>query len=525
MNTAHKYKIELIALHITGICSHKCPMCYIADEHHKPEHPSLSDLLRIVDELANAEVAEIVLLGGDPATYPFLIELIKYIHSKGIAITILSNTLTFSNSSIEETSKYIGAFETTIHHYIPEKHDEFCRKSGAYNLVVGQLRKASQLKVKTGIAINVIPEISDKIYELVYRIVKIEKVQLDYIVVQRIVPFGRALNSSQFTLTRKHAEQALRGIKKVDTLLGIQITVEDPFPLCVLPENVKKYMNPCAWGYTKAAINSKGDLSRCGADPRYRLGNIFETPILDIWNNSEILDSFRSKNYLPGRCKVCESIEKCGGGCPLSCEIEKDHGIDYLFLEYEKLDEEIHGEITFSLANEFELSSILQIEWSDFPRYGHVFSVQSLQNWFNHNPKMFWVVKDSRNWVLGYASLVPITKKLFNDICQGKYSSLNEFPENQVLKSTRSDYYHIEVIAMVPSRTSSRAGRYLINSVSNLLIDRKYITTSPITDIGLRLCKFFDFEFVANEVVEGNTYPIFKVEVNKTKLLSKLNRF
>jgi len=521
----YKYKIDTIALHITTVCGHKCPFCYIADEQTKPKHPPLPDLLKIVDELSIAGVKEIVLLGGDPATYPSLFELVKYIKDKGINITILSNTLTFQNHSIEEAAKYIDAFETTIHHISPEKHDEFCKKEGAFSQVVNQLRLASQLNRKTGIAINVIPELSNKIYELVYRIVKIEKVNLDYIIVQRIVPFGRAINSSQFTLTRNHAEQALIEIKKVDSILGIKITVEDPFPLCVLPENVKKYMNPCAWGYTKAAINSKGDLSRCGADPRYRLGNIFEKPLLSIWNNSGILDSFRSRNYLPGRCKICENIEKCGGGCPLSCEIEKDHGIDYLFLEYEKLDEEIHGKISFSNAKEEELSSILQIEWSDFPRYGHIFSVKSIQNWYKHNPKMFWVVKDSRNWILGYATLVPLTKKLFNDICLGKFSSLNEFPEKEVYKRNKSDYYHVEVIAMVPSRTASRAGRYLIKSVSNLLIDKKFVTTSPITEIGLRLCKFFEFNFVTNEIIDGNNYPIYKLEIDKDKLIGKLNKF
>lgn len=525
MTKRTEYKIELAALHITGVCSHKCPTCYIANDLIKPKHPLLLDLLKIVDELAKNEIKEIVLLGGDPACYPNVIELAKYIHEKGIKISILSNTLNFPNTTIEEASKYIDAFETTIHHYIPEKHDEFCSKEGAYNNVVNQLRKASMLNKKTGIAINVIPEISDKIYELVNRIVKIEKVNLDYIIVQRIVPFGRASKSSDFTLSRKHAEQALAGIKKVDKVLNIQISVEDPFPLCVLPENVKKYMTPCAWGYTKVAVNAQGDLSRCGADPRYRLGNIFVDNLKDIWNNSEILKSFRSREYLPGRCRICESIENCGGGCPLSCEIEKDHGIDYLFLEYEKLDEEIHGNITFTKAKEFELSSILQIEWSDFPRYGHVFSVSSLKKWFKYNPNMFWVVKDSRNWVLGYATLVPITKSLHNDICNGKYSSLVEFPDNQVLKSSFSDYYHIEVIAMVPSRTASRAGRFLINNVSHLLINRKYITASPVTDIGIRLCNFFEFEFVTNEVSDTTPYPIYKLVVNKKNLIDKISRF
>jgi len=519
------YNIDLIALHITEVCSHKCPFCYSAIENRRPIHPDIKDLKLIVNEIKKAEVKEISFLGGDPVTYPKVIELAEYVNNSGITCSILSNTLSFPGSSIETASKYFSSFETTIHHVLPEKHDEVCKKNGAYAFVINQLRKAGTLGRRTGIAINIVPEISDKIYDLVERIVSIEKVNLDYIIIQRIIPFGRALNSSNFTITRKQAEKAINEIKKIDQNLNIKITVEDPFPLCVLPDDVIQYMNPCLWGFTKAAINSKGDLSRCGADPRYRLGNIFNSPLLDIWNSSPILQSFRSRNYLPGRCKICFHLDKCGGGCPLSCEIEKDHGIDYLFLEYEKLDKEIHGEISFSNAKEEELSSILQIEWSDFPGYGHIFSVKSIKYWYNHNPRMFWVVKDSRNWVLGYATLVPVTKKLFNEISQGKYSSLNEFPVDEVLKTTNSNYYHIEVLATVPSRTGSRAGRYLIKNVCKKLINKKFITTSPITDIGLRLCKFFDFEYVSQETINSNIYPIYRLKINKEIIIDKILKF
>ncbi|MFX0199041.1 MAG: radical SAM/SPASM domain-containing protein [Candidatus Hodarchaeota archaeon] len=508
-----EYSVELVALHITNVCSHRCPYCYFADPDIKPKHPPFDQLIRVIDALGNSKVHELSLLGGDPACYPRVVELAKHaVRTYGMYVSILSNTLIFRHSSPKEVAQYIKAFETTIHHVEPELHDKFCRKKGAYQKVVRQLKTYSELGGRTGIAINIIPEIHDKIFLLIDRIVNKEHVPLDYIVVQRIIPFGRATGSSSFTLSRAQAERSLIEIREVDVRLGIEIAVEDPFPLCVLPESLKKYMVPCQWGITKAAVNSKGDLSRCGADPRYLLGNIFDTPLLEIWNTSEILKSFRGKNYLPGRCRICPDIQDCGGGCPLSCEIEKDHGIDYLFLEYEKLNEEIHGEITFSQARSDELSSILQIEWSDFPGYGHIFSVESIKKWYNHNPEMFWVVRDSRNWVLGYAVLVPIREKLYRQILNGQLSSLVQFPMREVLTNQKSLYYHIEVLASVPSRTASRAGRYLIKSI-------------PVSDMGLRLCKYFGFRHVSDEKSDGHIYPIYSLEVNSEIALKELNRF
>jgi len=530
LTDSYPYQVALVALHITNTCSHKCPYCYAADDSFKSKHPSKIKLLRIIDALSESKVKHISLLGGDPASYPYVIDISKHAVEKyNMEVSILSNTLKFKNNSDEEVVKYISAFETTIHHVDPDLHDEFCKRKGAYKNVVKQLFNFAKLGRKTGIAINIIPEIHNKIFAMVDRIVNKEKVPLDYIIVQRIIPFGRAAGRSDFALTREQAEKSLNEIIEIDKKLGISITIEDPFPLCVLTEPQKKYMNPCLWGISKASLDFEGNLSRCGADPRYRLGNILKTPLLEIWNNSKILESFRSKSYLSGRCQACKDIERCGGGCPLSCEIEKDHGIDYLFSEYEKLDEEIHGKIRFSQAKEDELSSILQIEWSDFPSYGHLFSVKSIKKWYNHNPNMFWVVRDSRNWVLGYASLTPITNKLYEIICKGKLSSIVQFPKTEVFKDNTSIYYHIEVVASVPSRTATRAGRYLIKSIGSFLLKRaKYITASPVTDIGLRLCKYFGFKHVADEFAKDHKYPIYSLnmdKVDKQKIVKKLKGF
>ncbi len=530
----YKYHVDTVAFHVTYVCSHQCPFCYAGDDvSAKPKHPPLEKATKVVDALGSAKVKNIMLLGGDPGAYPHAVELAKYaVESYGIRVSILSNTLLFPNSSLEEAAKYISAFETTIHHVEPRLHDQFCRREGAYQAVIGRLKRLSGLGRETGIAINILPTISDKIFDLVNRIVNVEKVKLNYIIVQRIVPFGRAAGSSNFTLTRQQAEQSLNDIKRIDKELGIRITVEDPFPLCILPNELKKYMTPCKWGISIASVNIEGALSRCGADPRYRLGNILERPLLEIWNTSEILESFRNREYLPGRCKICNDFDRCGGGCPLSCEIEKDHGTDYLYHEYSKLDREIHGELTFDLAREDELSSILQIEWGNFPGYGHVFSVASLKRWYAYNPRVFWVIRDEKNWVLGYATLVPIKKALFERILAGVISSISDvsadidLSELGVLRDEDTDYFFLEVVATIPSRGASRAGSFLIRSVGNYLLEHaKYVATSPITEVGVRLCKYFGFKHVADERFGENIYPIYALTISKEEIRPKLNKF
>ena len=526
-----KYRVDLVAFHITANCGHRCPFCYMAEiRGQHPRHPPLYRLQKIVDALSFSDVREVTFLGGDPAIYPHAVELASYCYSKGLRVSVLSNTHRYPHASFDEVTKYVSSFETTIHSPIASEHDAFCHSEGAFTSVLSRLQMAAAAGRQTGIAINVTPLSVGKIYEIA-KVVRDEyKVPLNYIIVQRIIPFGGARSTSAFTITREHAELALVDIERIDNELGIHISVEDPFPLCVLPIKLRKYMTPCAWGFTKAAVNDKGDLSRCGADPRYRLGNILDTPLLHIWNTSPILASFRDRKYLPGRCQTCIDLDRCGGGCPLSCEIEKDHGLDYLFLEYQKLDAQIHGNLVFDVARPDELSSILQIEWSDFPGYGHIFSVESIREWYAHNRTMFYVLRDAKNWVMAYACVVPITEQLHKLICAGKCSALTDFPKKHVKKNGNTPYYHVEVVASVPARSSSRVGRTLIRETGNILLrNAKNVTASPVTDIGVRLCDYFGFRHIADEVVESSsevhTYPIYSLVIDPETFQEKLGRF
>lgn len=522
----YKYHVQLVAFHITQVCSHKCPMCYSADDKRKVCHPALSKLIKVVDALAEGQVKELALLGGDPGRYPKVLEIAKYGKAKGMVVSILSNTLDFPGFSHEDVAQYISSFECTLHHYDPEIHDRFCRAKGAYKKVTTNLRKFAEIGCQTGIAINITPMLVGNIFKLVDSVLNREQIKLDYVIVQRIIPFGRAANLSNFTLSRNQVTIGLKGIRRVKKELGIKIIIEDPVPLCIVPDELKEFVTPCQWGLTKASVNAEGDLSRCGADPRYRLGNILEVPLLKIWNKSDVLTSFRNRKYLPGRCQVCSDLEKCGGGCALSCEIDKDHGLDYLYLEHEKIDKEIHGDLVFDNAKSNELSSILQIEWGNFAGYGHIFSVESLKKWFAYNPSMFWVVRDARKWVLGYATLTPITKALYNLITQGYFSSLTQFPECEVLTGRDTEYFHIEVLATVPWRTSSRTGIFLIKHIGeSLLSHAKYVSTSPITRVGKRLCSYFEFKHVSDEKSGDRKYPIYCLKVNQESIKNKLRRF
>lgn len=328
-----KSKLESVVVHLTNACANKCPYCY-AYKGNKAEHGKRETILRIIDELSNADVRAVSFLGGDPVLHPNLLEFITYAYNKKMTVSVMSNSMSFKNCVVNDIVDKVSAFETTIHGDCATSHDMFCERVGAYDELVSNLRELSKANAKIGIAINVIPSNVYSIYSMIDSLVNKEGINISYIIIQRIVQFGRAMGTSIYKLSKENANVALEQIDKISKDFGMKITVEDPFPLCVIEKKYHKYMHSCEWGFTKAAISSNGDFSRCGADPRCLLGNIFDTPISEIWSNSPILLSFRNRDYLSDICAKCADKDICGGGCPLSCETNVDQGLDYLFVEY-----------------------------------------------------------------------------------------------------------------------------------------------------------------------------------------------
>ena len=74
-------KLKQAILHITYACTHHCPMCY-ANASSNGDHPAVEQLYRVVDKLVSFGINDITLVGGDPALYPNILELVQYIKTK-----------------------------------------------------------------------------------------------------------------------------------------------------------------------------------------------------------------------------------------------------------------------------------------------------------------------------------------------------------------------------------------------------------------------------------------------------------
>lgn len=314
---ANKHKLTAVALGITTKCSHRCDICYeTANLERRERHDGdLKTLFHIGDKLVKAGVEDVELVGGDPAEYARIGVLTHYLKDSGLNVHILSNT----HFSWQDYAPYVSSLEWTVHGQRPY-HDAYTLH-GAYKETLRRLQAFADTKradQQIGITINFTPVIAVSLYDTICELA--DELPIDYIQLQRVGPFGGAADGA-YTLELDDVIRVFEQVQMIDQKWGIEIEVVDSFPMCLLPEDLRKYTARCDWGYGTAYVDMKGNLSRCAVN-QIPIGNILDPglPLKQLWEQHPDLRRFREKKYLLQTCQQgCDMLEECGGGCPVSC--------------------------------------------------------------------------------------------------------------------------------------------------------------------------------------------------------------
>ena len=186
----------------------------------------------------------------------------------------------------------------------------------------------------------------------------------------------------------------------------------------------------------------------------------------------------------------------------------------------------------FGRALKEDISGILEIENEFFGSYIRVFDEEKITTWFEYNPDMFYVIKNKSNIVLAFAILVPVSEELYMKLKTGQVSDILNFDEKDVEEDFLSDYCFIEEVCVSKIKASDymRIANALVGGIFKELYGKaKYITTSPITEDGRRICEALNFAFVSEEEYEGEKYPVYELTVTEelyikfTNLIEKTN--
>ena len=95
-----------------------------------------------------------------------------------------------------------------------------------------------------------------------------------------------------------------------------------PTQYCALnPVEIGLGPKQCSAANISIAIEPNGDVLPCQSyyEP---VGNILTNDWEKIWY-SKLFEKIRKRDYIEPKCKKCEYLQVCGGGCPLYIDSKK----------------------------------------------------------------------------------------------------------------------------------------------------------------------------------------------------------
>lgn len=333
---------QFISFTLTNLCNLRCKMCgQWSEEGYIKNNPiaqnanlELNDWKKLVDEIAQYKIRFILIRGGEPFLFKGIIELLEYINSKGIFISIDTNGTIIDKYAADLVR--IGNMHITFSVDGPEEiHNEVRGVKGSFNkikkniILLNNLEKESNNKISKSICFT----ISKYSYKGLGKMPEVARTM--GITSINIVPYyyfseevggkyeeelEKNFNCHAFSWKGFHHENS--GIdfkifqeeyrKYLATLNGIE-----DFPYMPFKENDYKlwFSNSftpvgslkCNNVENLIDIQPNGDANFCVDFPDYCIGNVKNSSIKEIWNSPRAI---KFRNYR--REKPLSVCFRCG---------------------------------------------------------------------------------------------------------------------------------------------------------------------------------------------------------------------
>ena len=299
----------------TEFCNLSCKHCYTSSSPQKKIQLDFSKAKKIVDKMYDEGIYSVGIGGGEPLLIPFLIDLIDYINSKNMNVSITSNGLLLTKEYLSRLkSAGLKIMQISIDG-LKENH-EYLRGEGTFE---GLLEKIHMIK-DSGIGVRVGSVVNSVNYLGINEFIEHMKLNgVELINFFRYMPINSKSNFLQ--LTPEQLKIVTSNLIKhyhnnVHETIGEQkrfyVTFEPlSFFAFLLDKNFLSGTS-CTAGQAKFNLSCDGGVSLCNYIPK-TVGNINNEPIEIIWK--KIRNEAPSLNSIPIDCKDCDYATICKGGC------------------------------------------------------------------------------------------------------------------------------------------------------------------------------------------------------------------
>lgn len=333
METPYTPRGLFLQWHVTERCNLRCAHCY--QEGYKGEELSFQDLICILDafkELLDAWKSQagqrparghITVTGGEPFVRQDFLNLLEVFaeNRDRFSFAILTNGSFIDASMARCLRRLAPRFVQVSLEGTQGTHEEI-RGAGSFERAISAIQHLVRERIPTVISFTAhrgnyrdFPEVAR-----LGRRLRVTRVWAD-----RLIPSGSGEGLSQLLLTPEETRELFelmhqarteatrhRFSRWVHRLLGRNGTeIAMHRALQFLVAGGRPYH--CTAGDTLITVMPNGDLYPCRRMP-IRVGNLLETPLRELYNQSDLFRALRDRNRMSDGCQECCFSRLCRGG-------------------------------------------------------------------------------------------------------------------------------------------------------------------------------------------------------------------
>jgi radical SAM protein with 4Fe4S-binding SPASM domain len=290
-----------VQLDITYRCNERCVHCYL--DHHDHGEMATAEILRLIDEMADAGVLTLTLSGGEIFLRKDFFEIVEHARRLTFCVKLKTNALLIGEREAARLRDLaVQEIQVSIYSHRADVHDAITLVPGSLERSLSAIRflKAHDLKV---VMANVLMRQNMADYTAVQELA--EEIGVEFTLDPTITPM---MDGNRSILSLGADADGLRDVFRDSTVVG------DVDEFCAIPSDtgeVNLDSRPCSAGHTTCYVSPYGDVFPCVQFP-LPTGNVRRERFVDIWRHSSQMNEVRSIRLkdLP-TCSSCSHAGSC----------------------------------------------------------------------------------------------------------------------------------------------------------------------------------------------------------------------
>ena len=301
-------------LALTYQCNNNCYFCYTGGPHKMTELKT-KDWKKVLDNLWNSGIPQVVFTGGEPTLRSDLVELVD--HAQEFVTGLVTNGRKLAGLAAELNRVSLDYVQVSLEAPTAEIHDKMVGVTGAWQETRDGIRAALDKGLEV-ITNTTLTKDNIKVFP--------DLVKTGSLLGLKAMACNTLICSGRGTIAREDTEVNLADLKIIltealEVAEKVGVRLEWYSPTCYKQFNPLDFgfgVKACSAAQYNMTVEPDGSVIPCQSWMKEKVGNILKDPWEKIWNHPTCI-GFREKAYLKDReeCKGCEHLLQCYGGCPL----------------------------------------------------------------------------------------------------------------------------------------------------------------------------------------------------------------